>query len=107
MLANIEHITPTMPVDGEKEVQMNISDKSLTNIPEETTIDTELAMEVVNPAFNPSVYLNPSATLPGPLLIGIVTATSFVPLIPFSQQFILDQQSKDLATAPGANMLRQ
>uniref|UniRef100_A0A915I1E4 Uncharacterized protein n=1 Tax=Romanomermis culicivorax TaxID=13658 RepID=A0A915I1E4_ROMCU len=54
-------------------------DKTLTNIPEETTTDNETAMDLVHPAraVDPSIYLAMLAALPSPPMIATVATTRF------------------------------
>uniref|UniRef100_A0A915L3S6 Uncharacterized protein n=1 Tax=Romanomermis culicivorax TaxID=13658 RepID=A0A915L3S6_ROMCU len=54
MLADIEHITPIAPVAAAEDDEMNVSDKTLYNIPDETMIDNESTTKL---AANPSIYL--------------------------------------------------
>uniref|UniRef100_A0A915JDZ4 Uncharacterized protein n=1 Tax=Romanomermis culicivorax TaxID=13658 RepID=A0A915JDZ4_ROMCU len=92
ILANINHIvhaTPNTfrPKTATDEGKMNISNKTLMYIPEETTVDMESAMDVVPHTVDPAVYLIRPTMFRGPPLIATIATARYVPPIHILQQF--------------------
>uniref|UniRef100_A0A915I3N3 Uncharacterized protein n=1 Tax=Romanomermis culicivorax TaxID=13658 RepID=A0A915I3N3_ROMCU len=77
MLDDISTLAPvsvemTIPVHQPKmdtKEAMNTADKTLTDMPEETTADAETLINVVPPAVDPSIYLATPMALPNPRMI--------------------------------------
>uniref|UniRef100_A0A915HZD0 Antifreeze protein n=1 Tax=Romanomermis culicivorax TaxID=13658 RepID=A0A915HZD0_ROMCU len=69
------------------EEAMNMSDKTLTKIPEETTADAKTLMDVVQPmpAVDPSIHLATPMVLPSPLMITTVATARYIPPVHFWQ----------------------
>uniref|UniRef100_A0A915HZ69 Uncharacterized protein n=1 Tax=Romanomermis culicivorax TaxID=13658 RepID=A0A915HZ69_ROMCU len=76
------------------------SDKTLTHIMEESSVDNETAMDVVQPAtaLNPSIYLATPVALPSPPMIATVATVWYIRPVTFLQQYVSDSQSAALAT---------
>uniref|UniRef100_A0A915JTE5 Uncharacterized protein n=1 Tax=Romanomermis culicivorax TaxID=13658 RepID=A0A915JTE5_ROMCU len=86
----------------ETEVEVTpASDQILTDIPEETTVDTKADMDVVQPApaIDPSIYSTTPMALPSPLMIATVATARYIPPVRFSKQFVSDSQWATLAAA--------
>uniref|UniRef100_A0A915ICH5 Uncharacterized protein n=1 Tax=Romanomermis culicivorax TaxID=13658 RepID=A0A915ICH5_ROMCU len=89
------------------------SDQMLTDIPEESTIDQSMSMDVIPiepattmpptaPAVDPRIYLATLAVLPGPQIIATLATARYSAPVCFSQQIISATQWDALAAALAA-----
>uniref|UniRef100_A0A915ICI1 Uncharacterized protein n=1 Tax=Romanomermis culicivorax TaxID=13658 RepID=A0A915ICI1_ROMCU len=92
-------ITPEhQPPETETEEDiMNVSDKTLTNVPKKATADIETIIDVASPAVDPTRYLVTPAAMPGQPMIA-TAAAKYIPPIYFLQQYISESQSTTLAS---------
>uniref|UniRef100_A0A915ILP0 Uncharacterized protein n=1 Tax=Romanomermis culicivorax TaxID=13658 RepID=A0A915ILP0_ROMCU len=74
--ASIDMITPEhQPPETETEEDiMNVSDKTLTNVPKKATADIETIIDVASPAVDPTRYLVTPAAMPGQPMIATAAA---------------------------------
>uniref|UniRef100_A0A915IAX4 Uncharacterized protein n=1 Tax=Romanomermis culicivorax TaxID=13658 RepID=A0A915IAX4_ROMCU len=87
------------PETETKEEAMNTSDKTLTNIPEQTSADAQTLNDVVPQAVDPSIYLATPPALPSLPMTATVATAMYIPPVHISHQYISDSQSTALAAA--------
>uniref|UniRef100_A0A915JY51 Uncharacterized protein n=1 Tax=Romanomermis culicivorax TaxID=13658 RepID=A0A915JY51_ROMCU len=75
------------------------SDKTLTDITQESMVNNETAMDVVQPptAVDPLIYLATQGVLPSPLMIPTVAAAKYIPTVRFLHEYVSDTQWAALA----------
>uniref|UniRef100_A0A915I021 Uncharacterized protein n=1 Tax=Romanomermis culicivorax TaxID=13658 RepID=A0A915I021_ROMCU len=80
-----------------KEDIMNISNKTLKNIPEASIADAKTSMDVILLAVDPCIYLVMPTALPSPSMIAAVATARYISTVHLLQQYIPDSQSSSLA----------
>uniref|UniRef100_A0A915KRK9 Uncharacterized protein n=1 Tax=Romanomermis culicivorax TaxID=13658 RepID=A0A915KRK9_ROMCU len=105
----MDESTPIQPTAMDAETTTT-TDQMLMNIPQESTVDQSMSMDVLStepaqtlpwtaPAADPHIYLATQATLPGPPIIATVAAVRYSAPVRFSQHIISDLQWQALAAA--------
>uniref|UniRef100_A0A915KBN3 Uncharacterized protein n=1 Tax=Romanomermis culicivorax TaxID=13658 RepID=A0A915KBN3_ROMCU len=108
-LVRMDEFTPIQPATMDTETT-TITDKTLTNIPEESMVDQSMSMDVIPikppapwpptaPAMDPRIYLTTPAVLPGPRIIATIAVARYSAPVRFPQHIISDHQWQALAAA--------